>query len=112
MSGMSEKGKSITRQKDDGVVRAISEENDLFDIILNKFTCLSVHTAFTVGGFLEMSFQSALSAVSNYSNYELLLSDRTEVYIRFLTHAFAKFSNVHSLGLNMKAGSQKLSQFG
>lgn len=25
-----------------------------------------------------MSFQSALSVLSNYSNYELLLSDRTE----------------------------------
>lgn len=74
MSGVSEKGKSIKRQKYNGVAKAMSEENYGFDFILNKFICLSVHTAFTFGGFLEMGFQSALSALSNYSNYELLLS--------------------------------------
>lgn len=67
------------RQKGDGVVKAMSEENYIFDIALNEFIFLSVHAAFTFGGFLETSFQSAVSALSNYSNYELLLSDRTEV---------------------------------
>lgn len=80
MSGANKKGKSIMRQKGDGVVKAMSEENYVFDITLNKFICLSVHAAFTFGGFLEMSFQNALSALSNYSNYELLLSDRTGVF--------------------------------
>jgi len=53
MSGASEKGKSITGQKDNGVVKAMTEEKYLFDIILKKFICFSVHTAFTFGGFLE-----------------------------------------------------------
>lgn len=79
MSGEGEKGKSVMRQKDNGVVKAMLEENSLLDTILNKLICLSVLTVFTFGDFLEMSFQSALSALSNYSNYELLLSDRTEV---------------------------------
>lgn len=48
------------RQKDNGVVKAMLEENPLFDTILNKFICLSVLTVFPFGGFLQMSFQSAL----------------------------------------------------
>lgn len=79
MSGAGEKGKSVMRQKDNGVVKTILEENSTFDTILNKFICLSILTALTFGGFLEMSLQSAFSALSNYSNYELLLSDRTEL---------------------------------
>lgn len=79
MYGVGEKGKSVMRQKDNGVVKAILEENSLFDTILNKFICLSILTALTFGGFLEMSLQSALSALSNYSNYALLLLDRTEL---------------------------------
>lgn len=31
--------------------------------------------------------------------------------MRFLTHAFAKFSYVHISGMDMKAGSEKLFQF-
>lgn len=60
MSGVGEKGKSVMRQKDNGVVKAMLEENPLFDTILNKFICLSVLTVFPFGGFLQMSFQSAL----------------------------------------------------
>lgn len=60
------------------MVKAMSEEKHLSDSSWNKLLFFSVHTAFTFGGFLEMAFQSALSALSNYSD-ELLLSDRAEV---------------------------------
>lgn len=79
MSGAGEKGKQVMRQEDSAVVKAILEENLPFDTILNQLICLSNLTALTFGGFLEMSLQSALSALSNDSNYELLLSDKTQV---------------------------------
>lgn len=66
VSGVGKKEKSVMRQKDNDVVKATLEENSPFDTILNKFICLSILTALTFGGFLEMSFQSALS---NYSNH-------------------------------------------
>lgn len=104
-------GKSIMRPNDSGVVKAVREGKHLFDSTLNKFIFLSLCTAVTCGGFLEMTFQSALSALSNYSE-GLLLADRTEVLHKIFNSYPAKFSNAPSPGPNTKAWSQQLSHLG
>lgn len=81
---------------------------DLFDSTLNKFIFLSLRTAVTFAGFLEITFQSELSALSNYSE-GLLLVDRTEALHKIFNSYPAEFSNAPSPGPNMKAWSQQLS---
>lgn len=82
--------------------------SDLLYSALNRFIFLSLCIAVTFAGFLEITFQSALSALSNYSE-GLLLVDRTEVLHKIFNSCPAEFSNAPSAGPNMRAWSQQLS---
>lgn len=52
------------------------------------------------------SEDSQITVIMNYS-----FQTELRFYMRFLTRAFAKFSNIHISGVAMKAGSGNLSQF-